>query len=507
VTNLAREKPQLSFFQIWNMAIGFFGLQIGFALQNANASRIFLSLGAELEWLPLLLLAGPITGLIVQPIIGYFSDKTWGRFGRRRPYFFVGALCATFGLFLMPYSPVLWMAAGALWIIDASLNVSMEPFRAFVGDNLNSKQRTLGYALQGFMIGGGTWLASMSPNFLTSAGVSNIAGANKIPDSVKYAFLIGGVLLFLSVLWTVLKSKEYSPNELASFEANDTSEAAKARNIKRVVPSEGFFIKWGSLITVIGFLLTLLVASHAEDEQFFVFSVGLIIVGALFLYNGYKIKNNKIDSGLISTVLGDLATMPIVMKRLAAVQFTSWFAFFIMWTYLNPGITSHYFGATDTTSEAYNLGSLAVNNIFANYGLASFFFSLAIPFIARAIGLKLSYAIYLLIGGLSLISFYLMDDPKFLWVQAVGIGVVWAAVLILPYSILADALPVGKMGTYLGIFNFFIVIPQIVVGTVMGPIVKNFLGNEAILALALGGVVMMFGAVLLVFVPYKKAQT
>ena len=189
-------KPAMTFLQIWNMAFGFFGLQIGFALQNANASRIFQSLGAELDTLPLLWLAGPITGLIVQPIVGYFSDKTWGRFGRRRPYFFVGALLASLALFVMPNSPYLWMAAGSLWILDASLNISMEPFRAFVGDNLNSKQRTLGYALQGFMIGAGGWLASKLPNFLTEAGIANTAAENQVPDSVKYAFIIGGILCF-----------------------------------------------------------------------------------------------------------------------------------------------------------------------------------------------------------------------------------------------------------------------------------------------------------------------
>ncbi len=497
-------KPAMTIFQIWNMAFGFFGLQIGFALQNANASRIFQSLGAELDTLPLLWLAGPITGLIVQPIVGYFSDKTWGRFGRRRPYFLIGAIFASLALFVMPNSPYLWMAAGSLWILDASLNISMEPFRAFVGDNLNSKQRTLGYALQGFMIGAGGWLASKLPNFLTEAGFANTAAENQVPDSVKYAFIIGGVLLFVSVLWTVLTSKEYDPETLKRYEAADTSENARLRNAERPVPEPVFFTKWGVILLIAGAVMQAMIKIFETDKQFIVFATGVMIVGGLFLYNGFRLKKGG-TANMVGTVLDDLATMPKVMKRLAAVQFTSWFAFFILWIYLTPAITSHYFGATEAGSEAYGQGSLAVNNIFALYSLVAWGFSLAIPLVVRFAGLKLSYAGALLLGGVSFASLYFIGDPKLFWMSATGIGIVWACVLTLPYAILADALPPEKMGTYMGIFNFFIVIPQIIVGTIMGPVVKSFLGNQPILALVVGGFVMAFGAVLLFFVPYKEA--
>jgi len=497
-------KPALTIIQIVNMAMGFFGLQIGFALQNANASRIFQSLGADLNLLPLLWLAGPITGLLVQPVVGYYSDRTWGRFGRRRPYFFVGALLATLALFVMPLSPYLWIAAGSLWVLDASLNISMEPFRAFVGDNLNSKQRTLGYALQGFMIGAGGWLASMLPNFLTSAGFANTAEANQVPDSVKYAFLIGGVLLFVSVLWTILTSKEYDPDTLAKFEAADQSENAQLRKLDRPVPSHGFFTKWGLIAMLSGIAMLALIYFAETDKQFIVFAGGVAISGLLFLYNGMRLKNNR-PGNMIGTVLDDFATMPKVMKRLAAVQFTSWFAFFILWIYLTPAVTSYHFGTTDPGSEAFGNGSLAVNKIFALYSLVAWFFSLAIPLIVGVAGLKKSYALALIIGGLSFASLYLFKSPSLFWISATGIGIVWACVLTLPYSILAEALPPEKMGTYMGIFNFFIVIPQIVVGTVMGPIVKNMLGNQPILALVIAGIVMMSGAVLLLFVPYKNS--
>lgn len=502
----ARQKPQLRFLQIWNMAFGFFGLQIGFALQNANASRVFQSLGGELDALPLLWLAGPITGLLVQPIIGYMSDKTWGRFGRRRPYFFIGAIFASLALLVMPYSPILWIAAGSLWILDASLNISMEPFRAFVGDNLSTKQRTLGYAMQGFMIGGGGYVASKLPNWLTAMGIANTAEANQVPDSVKFAFLIGAALLLFSVLWTILTTKEYAPEELEAFEAADTSDLAAARKEVRDVPPASFFAKWAAIVSAIGCALLLLVLSGRTDKQFSVFAGALILLGVLFLLTSFRLKSGK-DSGMVATVMGDLVTMPKVMKRLAAVQFTTWFAFFIMWIYLTPAVTSYHFDTVDAGSAAYGEGSLAVNNIFAVYSIVAFFFSLLIPIIVRYVGLKLSYALALAIGGFGVMSIFFFKDPSMFWLSATAIGIAWACVLTLPYAILADALPAEKMGTYMGIFNFFIVIPQIVVGTVMGPVVKTFLGNEAIMALVVGGAVMVLGALLLVFVPYKKPLT
>lgn len=503
--NAMTTKPDFGFWHIWNMAFGFFGLQIGFSLQNANASRVFQSLGGDLETLPLLWLAGPVTGLLVQPVIGYFSDRTWGRFGRRRPYFFLGAILASFALFVMPWSPYLWMAAGSLWILDASLNISMEPFRAFVGDNLSSKQRTLGYAMQGFMIGGGGYLAAKLPNYLTAFGVANVAEANQVPDSVKFAFMIGGALLFLSVLWTIVTTKEYSPDQLQKFEHADKSQQAKLRNVERPVPPAAFFFFWGALGAVIGGGLTALVFLGNMDRQFTVFSVAVGVTGLLFLFNGRQIRAGRTDN-MVSTVLGDLTTMPLIMKRLAAVQFTTWFAFFIMWVYLTPAITSYHFGSTDPGSEAYGSGALAVNNIFATYSIIAFFFSLLIPVIVRFCGLKLTFALALSAGGAGVLSLYALD-PSWFWLSAVGIGIAWSCVLTLPYAILADALPADKMGTYMGIFNFFIVIPQFVVGIIIGPVVTQLLGGQPIYALVIGGIVMMTGALLLTFVPYKPITT
>jgi len=488
----ARQKPRLSFFQIWNMAFGFFGLQIGFGLQNANASRIFQSLGANVDTLALFWLAGPVTGLIMQPIIGYMSDKTWGRFGRRRPYFFIGAILASIALVLMPHSPALWIAVSSLWILDASLNISMEPFRAFVGDKLSSKQRTLGYAMQGLMIGAGGWFASKLPNFLTSSGVSNTADIGSVPDSVTYAFAIGAMLLFGSVLWTILTSNEYSPDELAAFEVADKSELAKKRQIERPAPSASFFKKWGLMTTLVGLLLTASVFVFNTEKQFIVFTLGVTISGLFFLWHGALRNAPK----MLATVLEDLVTMPLIMKRLAF----------------------------DASSEAYGTASLVKNNMFAVYNLVPIFFSLLIPFFVRKIGLKTTYAAALTLGGLGLIAIfalpmgqYLGDGIKLGWftafetkflLSALGIGIAWTCVLTLPYAILADALPAEKMGTYMGIFNFFIVLPQLVVGTVMGPVIKTVFGGNAIYAIVLAGVVMVLGAVLLMlFVPYKKSET
>ncbi len=517
MSTVSRLKPSLGFFQIWNMAFGFFGLQIGFGLQNANASRIFQSLGADVDSLALFWLAGPVTGLIMQPIIGYLSDNTWGRFGRRRPYFFIGAILASIALVFMPNSPALWIAVSSLWILDASLNISMEPFRAFVGDKLSSNQRTLGYAMQGLMIGAGGWLASKLPNFLTNAGVSNQADIGTVPDSVIYAFMIGAVLLFASVFWTIITTKEYSPTELAEFEAADTSELAIARQLVRPVPPAAFFKKWGLIVTILGVALTACVFVFETEKQFIVFSSGVTLTGLFFLWHGTLRNAPK----MLATVLDDLVTMPLIMKRLALVQFATWFAFFIMWVYSDPAFAAHHFGTTDASSEAYGTASLVKNNMFAVYNLVPIFFSLMVPLFARSIGLKTTYAVALILGGLGLVAIYALpmgqylgDGIKFGWftafetkffLSALGIGIAWTCVLTLPYAILADALPAEKMGTYMGIFNFFIVLPQLIVGTVMGPVVKTIFDGNAIYAIVLAGCVMIIGAVLLLlFVPYKK---
>ncbi|GHB04302.1 MFS transporter [Algimonas arctica] len=501
-SGLLQLKPNLPILSIINMAVGFFGLQIGFALQNANASRIFSTLGSNTDTLALYWLAGPVTGLIMQPIVGYLSDQTWTRFGRRRPYFLLGALLASFALIFMPNSPALWIAASSLWILDASLNISMEPFRAFVGDNLNTKQRTLGYAIQGFFIGAGGYVGSKLPEWATALGAANTADANIVPDSVKLAFLLGAAILFASVLYTVVTSKEYDPDTLHAFEAADNSALAHARRETPTVPPAAWFSSRGLIALFIGGGLLALVAFGSAEKQLAVFAVMVVVLGLLLVYNAWRLKGAR-AAGMIGSLMDDLATMPLLMKRLALVQFTSWFAFFTLWVYLNSAVTSHHFGTTDPTSEAFGVGSLAVNNIFAIYSLVAWGFSLLIPIGTRGIGLKPFYALSLLIGGFSFISIWLFP-PSLFWLSAVGIGVVWACILTLPYALLADALPAGRMGTYMGIFNYFIVIPQLVVGTIMGSVLTGLLGGQTVLTLVIAGGVMMSGAVLLIFVPYEK---
>ncbi|MEL6687079.1 MAG: MFS transporter [Pseudomonadota bacterium] len=499
-------KPNLPILSIINMAVGFFGLQIGFALQNANASRIFQSLGADYGALPLFWLAGPVTGLIVQPIVGYLSDRTWNRFGRRRPYFMVGAFLASIALIFMPTSPVLWIAASSLWILDSALNISMEPFRAFVGDNLNSRQRSAGYAAQGVFIGFGTYVGSKLPEWLGLIGYAQTAPEGSVAPAVKMAFFVGAAILFLAVLYTVLTSKEYSPEDLEVFEANDDSALGQARRetASADVPPASFFTRWGLIALGLSIALVTGVFALNTERQFIVFAVLVGIVGLMFLYTGAHQKTSK-PTNMVSGLMSDLVTMPTLMKRLAAVQFTSWFAFFTLWVYLTPAVTFHHFGTSDTSTEAFGTGALAVNDIFALYGIVSMLFAAIIPFFTRLMGVKPFYALTLIIGGLSFASIRFLD-PSLFWVAATGIGIVWASVLVLPYVLLSDALPASRMGTYMGIFNYFIVIPQLVVGTLMGGVLNSLLGGDPSLTLLVAGGVMMLGAILLIFVPHESAD-
>lgn len=520
-------KPNLPILAIFNMAIGFFGLQIGFALQNGNASRIFQSLGADVDNLPVLWLAAPLTGLIVQPIVGYFSDRTWGRFGRRRPYFLAGAALATLALIFMPTSPVLWVAVGSLWVLDAALNISMEPFRAFVGDNLNTKQKTVGYAAQGVMIGLGGFVGSNLPSWLSKGEA--VATAEGIPEHVKMAFFIGAGFLFLSVLITVITSKEYSPEEMEGFEAADKSELAGQRRAEIAKPSApasthvkiGVGFSLAALLCIIFMTVstTLSDPDYLDAKRSFSIFIGLLAVtGVLFFVNaGLGAKRGN----MLGDVLGDLLNMPVLMKRLAAVQFTSWFAFFIMWIYTVPAMAMSKYGTDDAGSAAYDAAANGVYGMFGVYNLIPIGYALLIPVISRAVGLKITYAAGLICGGLGLAFMTLLPVGQFMGtglgeiglslfktdytLSAVLIGIAWTSVLVLPYSILADALPAEKMGVYMGIFNFFIVLPQIVVATVMALVVKTLLGDNVANALLLGGVVMVFGSLLLIFVPYKKA--
>ena len=498
---MQQAKPNLSFWQIWNMCFGFLGIQFGFALQNGNVSRIFQTLGASIDELPILWIAGPLTGLLVQPIVGYYSDRTWSRLGRRRPYFFYGAVLTTLALFFMPNSPTLWMAAGMLWILDASINITMEPFRAFVGDNLNEQQRPLGFSMQSFFIGIGAVVASALPYILSNwFGVDNTAAAGEIPAAVKYAFYAGGVVLFLSVLWTVSHSTEYSPAQLAAFDGEESAGDHHA--------TERRYWQTGTAALLIGLLATGLVFALQLDQQLYILGLGIAAFGLLQYWVSYAKDLQQKDlqqknqqpkdlqqSGMVVTIVDDLFQMPSRMKQLAVVQFFSWFALFAMWIYTTAAVTSVHYGSSDPTSAAYNNGADWVGMLFAFYNGFAALAALVIPWLVRKTSLQIAHFINLLLGAAGFASFLLIKDPTWLWLSMVGVGFAWASILSLPYAMLADALPGNKMGVYMGMFNFFIVLPQLLAATILGSLVNHLFAGQAIYALLLGAISLLLAAV------------
>jgi maltose/moltooligosaccharide transporter len=470
---MSNAKPELSFWQIWNMCFGFLGIQFGFALQNANVSRIFQTLGANVDQIPVLWIAAPLTGLIVQPIIGYFSDRTWNRFGRRRPYFFAGAVLATIALLAMPNSPTLWIAAGLLWIMDASFNVSMEPFRAFVGDQLPPKQRPLGYSMQSVFIGVGAVVASFLPYVLTHFGVANTAPAGVVPNSVKYAFYAGGVVLLGAMLWTIFTTREYPPEQLESFSDNRLDYAS-------TVVTEAW--KFGALFLALGAILLGVIEHFALAKELYLLAGGLVVFGLLFVWLAFTRSG-----GMARQIMGDLYGMPAPMRRLNWVQFFSWFAMFAMWINTTPAVAQHFYGSSDPTSAAYNEGANWVGVLMGTYSGVGVFAAIAIPIMVRAMGLRISHLVNLWLGGVGLLSFLVIRDPHWLIASMIGVGFAWASILSLPYAMLSDNLPASKMGIYMGIFNFFIVIPQLMAASVLGVLLKLFFHNQPIWALGLGG--------------------
>jgi maltose/moltooligosaccharide transporter len=433
-------KPRLSFWQLWNMSFGFFGIQFGFALQNVNTSRIFATLGTQIDGLALAWLAAPVTGLLVQPVIGYLSDNTWHpTWGRRRPFFFIGAVLAATALFLMPNSVAVWMAVAVLWLMDASINVSMEPFRAFVGDKLDTSQQTAGFAMQTFLIGCGAVIASLLPILFTDyLGVSNVPVNGAVPDSVRYSFYVGGAAFILAVGWTVISSTELPPPDLDRFQAQ---------------------------------------RQHSRN-----FGVAL------------------------REIIGGFAHMPKTMVQLAFVQFFTWIALFALWIYTGAAIADNVYGTTDPLSGGYQEAGNWVGVMFAMYNGISALAAFALPVLARATSRKACHAVCLAIGGLSLASMFFIHDKHALMLPMVGVGLAWASVLTMPYSILAAALPANRMGYYMGLFNFFVVIPQVVSGLVLGWFTKHWFDNHAVFTLVLGGVSMVIAAVLCVFVTDKAER-
>jgi maltose/moltooligosaccharide transporter len=483
-----REKPTLGFWQVWNMCFGFLGIQFGFALQNANVSRIFQSLGASIDALPILWLAAPVTGLIVQPIIGHLSDRTWGRLGRRRPYFLYGAILATAALVVMPNSPYLWVAAGMLWILDASINVSMEPFRALVGDMLPNRQRAYGFAMQSLFIGVGAVVASAMPWILANwLDVSNVADAGELPDSVKWSFYLGAAVFLSAVAWTVLRTREYSPAEMEEFNgpqaATGHGDEAPSRTAGQ---HRGGAIPW----IVVGAALSAAVAAFGWDKQLHVLGAGAIVFGLLRLRTA-ALQSQGRTGGMLWCIVNDLFGMPKVMRQLAVVQFLSWFALFAMWIYTTSAVTAHHYGTTDAASAAFNEGANWVGVLFAAYNGFAAIAAMLIPFLAARIGRRGAHLVCLWLGGLGLISFVVIDDPGLLLWSMVGVGFAWASILSLPYAMLSGALPPRKMGIYMGIFNFFIVIPQILAASVLGLLVRLGFDGQSIYAVVTGGVLMM----------------
>lgn len=507
----AGHKPALNAAQIWNMSFGFLGIQIGFELQNGNVSRIFQTLGADVGSLAILWIAAPMTGLIVQPIIGHLSDKTWSpRWGRRRPYFLVGALLATLALFVMPNAPVLWVAAGMLWVMDASLNITMEPFRAFVGDNLPDRQRTMGYAMQSFFIGAGAVIAGALPWVMTNwLGLSNVAPEGQIPETVHWAFYIGGAALLAAVVWTVVTTKEYSPQELASFEAarSDSHRSAQGSAMR----SADQFARGGVIWVIAGLLVAGIVFGARSDnrpaflgaievaQELYVLAALVGGFGVIQLIACVLRSQNRESSGFMEVVT-DLFAMPRTMRQLAVVQFFSWFAMFALWIYGTPGVAAYHFGASDAASAAYQDGAdwWSLMGSVRN-GLAAAA-ALGFVMIAAKINRTHLHAINLAVGAAGFAAMLLVRDPALLWVPQIGIGIAWASIVSMPYAILAGCVPAEKMGIYMGVFNIFIVVPQLLAATLLGFLVTNLFGGEAIYAFVIAAVSFMLAAIATLFV-------
>ena len=482
------EKPRQGFWGLWNISFGFFGIQIGFALQNANMSRIFQSLGTNVDDLAALWIAAPLTGLLIQPVIGHYSDRTWGRFGRRRPYFVAGALLATFALLVMPEARALWFAAMMLWVLDASLNVSMEPFRAFVGDMLRKDQHTAGYGLQTAFIGAGAVVGSIFPWMLDHFGVPNIGGAGGIPDTVRYSFWFGGVALLAAVLWTVFNTREYSPEEMKTFDGVPEDGGTTLRALASKSPTAA------SLWILAGAAIVALVITYDLKKEVYLLG-GLLIAYGVASIVAISMARAGRDNNILGQIVGDFSGMPDLMKRLAVVQFFSWSALFIMWVNTTAVVAQYFYGTTDTQSAAFNDAGNWVGILFAIYnGVATLAALFLLPVLGRTLGRVRTHMVCLLCGAAGYASFFIIRDANLLIVSEVGVGIAWASILAMPYAILASSLPQNKLGIYMGLFNVFVVIPQLLVAALMGSIIKLFFPTEPIWTMALAAAVMVLAA-------------
>ena len=425
-------KPPLSFWQIWNMSFGFLGIQFGWNLQMSNMSAIYEYLGAQPDQLPLLWLAAPLTGLLIQPIIGHMSDNTWNLLGRRKPYFLAGAILSSLALIAMPNSSSLWMAAGLLWILDASINISMEPFRAFVGDMLPEQQRTRGFAMQSMFIGLGATIASYLPLMFTKIfGVTKTAPGS-IPDAVRWSFFVGAGAFLCAVLYTIARTKEYPPDATA--------------------------------------------------------------------------PKSEVSPALVSEVLDALRHMPATMRQLALVQFATWLGLFCMWLYFPVAVARNVFGATDEHSVLYQEGAAFGGSLFGFYSIICFLFSWALPYLSGRFGRRITHSLCLMCGAIGLISISFIHDKNMLYFSMTGVGIAWASILSMPYAMLAGCLPPNRMGLYVGIFNFFIVLPEILAATTFGFVMNNLLDNNRTAAVVMGGCFLMIASLLVVRVQEREYQ-
>ena len=495
------KKPLLNFWQLWNMSFGYVGIQFGFALQNANVSRIFETLGAQVDEIPILWIAGPVTGLLVQPVIGYLSDRTWNRLGRRKPYFLLGAVLASLGLLIMPNSPTLWFAAGMLWMLDASINITMEPMRAFVGDMLPDEQRTTGFAVQTFFIGASSVIGSLLPYALTNwFHVANTAPEGHVPDSVKWSFYLGGVVYLLAVLWTIFRTKEYSPEEQAAFhgEAGGTEPAGQT-----VTLDAGKYALTGTVLLCVGLVGSFFIRHLAWDKGLYILSFGLCFYGLLQGVAAACYRSGR-KGGLVELVY-DLNNMPKAMRQLALSQMFTWFALFAFFIYATNAVAAHHFGSTDPRSAAYNEGANWVGVLMAVWNGVAAVAAFLLPLLARRTGRVVTHLLCLIVGGLGLGSMYLFRTPGLLIISMIMLGIAWASLLTMPYAILSSVVPYRKMGVYMGMFNFFIVIPQILAAAVLGLLVRTVFHGHAILALVLGGASMIIAAFLMLRVQDEGA--
>ena len=501
-----RRKPRLSGWQIWNMSFGFLGIQFGFALQNGNVSRIFQTLGAEIDNIPILWIAAPVTGLLVQPIVGHMSDRTWNRLGRRRPYFLTGAILASLALAIITNSPTWIFATVMLWIMDASINISMEPFRAFVGDMLSSEQRTSGFAMQSFFIGVGAVIGSFLPWILANwFNVPEVPAEGKlIPFNLKLSFYIGSAVLLLAVLWTIIRTKEYSPAELEEFEKGEKTARGEPLAEKTVsgqteTVRDINFYRPGIIWFSVGLVLTIILSQVNLEKELYVVTGGISLFGLLQIIAGFLKAGGKGSNGL-NSILTDLKHMPATMGQLAVVQFFTWFALFSLWIYTTSAVTSKIYGTSDTASLAYNEGANWVGVLFGVYNGFAALVAFLLPVLAKYTSRRVTHAICLLVGGVSLMSISLINSPGMLILPMLGIGLAWASILSMPYAILTGSLPHNKMGIYMGIFNFFIVIPQILAASILGSMVKHLFSGNTMLALVTGGISVIIAALAVNFV-------